>query len=61
MKNVAPYAKAVVAGLVAGLSVISSALALDGSLSPQDYVSAALALLVAGSAVFAVPNQIPPK
>ena len=60
MKNVAPYAKALVAALVAGLGVVSSALALDGSLSPQDYVSAALAFLVAFGAVFAVPNQIPP-
>jgi hypothetical protein len=61
MPNIAPYIKALVAALVAGLGVISSALALDGSLSPQDYISAAIAFLVALGAVFAVPNQVPPS
>lgn len=60
MKNAAPYLKALVAALVAGLSVIASALGLDGALSPQDFVYAAIAFLVALSAVFAVPNQVPP-
>ena len=61
MKNVAPYLKALIAALVAGLGVIGSALALDGALSPQDFVAAAIAFLVALAAVFAVPNQIPPE
>ena len=60
MKNIAPYAKAFIAALVAGLSVIASALGLDGALSPQDWVYASIAFLVGLGAVFAVPNQIPP-
>jgi len=60
MKNVAPYLKALIAALIAGLSVIASALGLDGALSPQDFVYAGIAFLVALGAVFSVPNQIPP-
>ena len=60
MKNVAPYLKAVIAALVAGLSVIGASLADSDSLTLQDYVSASLAFLVALGAVFAVPNQVPP-
>lgn len=60
MKNVAPYMKALVAALVAGLSVIASALGLDGALSTQDFVYATIAFLVALGAVFSVPNQVPP-
>lgn len=61
MKNIAPYAKALIAALVAGLGVIGASLA-DGSwLTAQDWVSAAVAFLVALGAVFAVPNQLPPS
>lgn len=60
MNNIAPYAKAVIAALVAGLSVIGASLADGGALTAQDWVSAAIAFLVALGAVFAVPNQIPP-
>ena len=60
MKNVAPYAKAFIAALVAGLGVIGASLGDGGAITAQDWVSAAIAFLVALSAVFAVPNQIPP-
>ena len=60
MKNIAPYAKALIAALVAGLGVIGASLADGGALTAQDYVSAAIAFLVALGVVFAVPNQIPP-
>jgi hypothetical protein len=60
VKNVAPYLKALIAALVAGLSVVAASLADGGALTAQDYVSASLAFLVALGAVFAVPNQVPP-
>ena len=60
MKNIAPYLKALIAAVVAGLGVIAASLADGGALTAQDYVSAAIAGLVALSAVFAVPNQVPP-
>ena len=60
MKNLAPYLKALIAALVAALSVIGASLADSDSLSSQDYVAAAVAFLVALGAVFAVPNQVPP-
>jgi hypothetical protein len=60
MQKFAPYLKALVAALIAGLGVIGAALSLDGSLSPQDLVSAGIAFLVALGAVFAVPNASPP-
>ena len=58
--QLASIAKALIAALIAGLSVIGSALGLDGALSPQDWVYAAIAFLVALGSVFAVPNKIPP-
>ena len=60
MTNIAPYAKAFIAALVAGLGVIGAAMGDGGAITAQDYVSAAIAFLVALSAVFAVPNQLPP-
>ena len=58
--TIASIAKALIAALVAGLGVIGASLADGGALTAQDYVSAAIAALVALSVVFAVPNQIPP-
>jgi len=49
------YLKAIVAGLIAGLSSIVTALG-DNKISPQEWVTAVIALLVALSAVWAVPN-----
>lgn len=59
MTNVAPYLKALIAAVVAGLSVILNSLN-AGSLTARDYVAAVIAFLVALGAVFAVPNT-PPK
>ena len=62
MKNIAPYAKAVVAALIAGLSMLSGFLVNDtslGDITSGQWVSVAIAFLVALGAVFAVPNQIP--
>ena len=56
MSKFAPYLKALIAALVAGLGVIGASLADSSALTPQDYVSAAIAFLVALGAVFAVPN-----
>lgn len=50
------YAKAIVGALIAGLSAISTGLA-DGSLSPQEYVTAAIAFLIGLGVVYAVPNK----
>lgn len=61
MSNFAPIAKALIAALVAGLGVIGASLGDGGAITAQDYVSAAIAFLVALGAVFTVPNQIPPE
>ncbi len=53
MTTIAPYLKALVAALVAGLSVL---LANTGSLGTHDYLAALIAFLVGLGAVFAVPN-----
>jgi len=60
MSNIAPYLKALVAALVAGLTVIATSMA-DGSLTAQDFVYASIAFLVGLGAVFSVPNKIPPE
>jgi len=52
---VTQYLKAIVAGLIAGLSSIVTALG-DNTISTQEWVTAAIAFLVALSAVWAVPN-----
>lgn len=56
MNTVAQYAKALVAALVAGLGAIATALD-DNSLSAQEWVTAAIAFLVALAAVWAIPNK----
>ena len=53
MTKLAPYLKALVAAVVAGLSVL---LANTDSLGTHDYLAAAIAFLVGLGAVFAVPN-----
>jgi hypothetical protein len=58
MNRVAPYAKAVIAAIVAGLSVLASGFA-DGGLSWNEGIAAAIAFLVALAAVFRVPNRPP--
>lgn len=51
-----PYLKAIVAAAIAGLTSVTTALA-DDSVSSLEGVTAALAVLVAFSAVWAVPNR----
>lgn len=54
MTKFAPYLKALIAALVAGLSVI---LADADNLTTHDYVAAAIAFLVGLGSVWAVPNK----
>ena len=56
MEAAAPYAKAITAAIVAGLSALGSALD-DGVITPQEYLYALLALVVASGAVWTVPNR----
>lgn len=56
MEKIAPYAKAVTAALVAGLSVL---LASAGDLGWDDGLSALIAFLVGLGAVWAIPNSRP--
>lgn len=51
------YAKAIVSGLIAGLTALATGLG-DNVLSAQEYVTAAIAFLVAFGAVYAVPNKM---
>lgn len=55
---IAPYAKAVIAAVVAFLSVLASGLVADG-LSWGELVAALIAFFVALGAVFSVPNRPP--
>lgn len=56
MSRFAPYAKAVIGALVAGLGALGVALE-DGAINSQEYVTIAAAFLVALGAIFAVPNS----
>lgn len=56
MSRVAPYAKALVAALVAGLTAVATGLDSSG-LSAQEWIYAVVAFLVGLGAVFAVPNR----
>jgi CHASE2 domain-containing sensor protein len=57
MVRVAPYAKAVVAAIIAGLTAIATGLVSDG-LSWSEVVAALIAFFVALGAVFRVRNRI---
>lgn len=62
MNVITPYAKAILAALVAGLGALATALVDDNSLgdvSDGQWLAVALAFLVALGAVFAVPNKQP--
>lgn len=50
------YAKALIGAAVAGLTAIGTALE-DGAVSPQEWITAATAVLVAFGAVWVVPNK----
>lgn len=56
MSGALVYAKAIAAGLVAGLSVIATSLD-DDNLSAQEWVYALIALIVGSGIVAAVPNK----
>lgn len=56
MNKIAPYAKAVVGALVAGLSAIATSLD-DNGLSAQEIVTAVIAFLVGLGVVYGVPNK----
>jgi hypothetical protein len=56
MPNIAPYRKAILASLVAGLTVLWGVLA-DDLVTPQEWVAIALGFLGAGGGVYAVPNE----
>lgn len=61
--SIAPYWKAVVAGVAAGAASLATALG-DGTLTAQEVITAAVAALVAGGGTWAVPNrpqQAPPS
>lgn len=58
MNMVAPYAKAIIAALLSGLTAIATGLA-AGGLSWSEVVAALIAFLVSGGAVFSVPNRPP--
>lgn len=58
MNAVSPYFKAITAALVAGLTAILTGLDND-VLTKAEWVQAAIAFLVALSAVWAVPNKDP--
>lgn len=59
MKQVAPYAKAIVAALIAGLSSLGAFLINDtslGEITAGQWVAVAISFLVGLVAVFSVPN-----
>ncbi len=58
MKKIAPYAKAITAAVIAGLTALVTALD-DGSVTAQEGVIIAIALLTALGAVWAIPNAEP--
>lgn len=51
-----PYTKAVVAGLLAGLGALGTAL-VDNTVSPAEWVGVASATLAGLGLVYAVPNR----
>lgn len=59
MSKISPYAKSVIAALIAGLASWQQALDADNHVSASEWLSVVMAFLVAGGAVFAVPNRDP--
>jgi len=59
MEKVAPYAKAVVAALIAGLASAQQALDGNNDIDGSEWIAVALATLVGLGAVFAIPNRDP--
>ncbi|WP_294567641.1 hypothetical protein [uncultured Arthrobacter sp.] len=59
MNKVAPYAKALIGALVAGLSSLYQALDHDQLVTAQEWVAVVMSTLVGLAAVFALPNKDP--
>ena len=60
MNKVAPYAKAVIAAVLAALSALSAYLVNNtsiGDLTAGQWVQVAIAFVIALGAVFAIPNK----
>ena len=55
MNTIAPYAKAIAAGLVSGLTSLGTAL-IDGIVSPLEWVTIALSFILGTGLTYAVPN-----
>ena len=55
MKTIAPYAKAIAAGLISGLTSLGTAL-IDGFVSPLEWVTIALSFILGTGLTYAVPN-----
>lgn len=58
MMSIKPYAKAVVGGLVAGLTALGTAMT-DDTVTTAEWVGIAVATLGALSFVYATPNRDP--
>lgn len=56
MNKIAPYAKAILGALAAFLTAIATALD-DNTISMQEWITAVVALIIAGGVVFRVPNK----
>jgi len=54
--KISPYAKAIVGGIVAGLSAASVALG-DGTVTPVEGIAIALAVIAGTGITWAVPNK----
>lgn len=57
--NLGPYAKAVVGGIVGGLTAAGTALA-DGVIEPTEWIGIVLAFIAGTGFVYAVPNKPKP-
>ena len=58
MTKLAPYGKAIIGAVVAGLNVLYQALD-TGGVSGQEWVAVAIAFLTTGGVVFSIPNKDP--
>lgn len=56
--SIRPYMKAIVGGLVAGLTALGTAMT-DGTVSTAEWVGIAVATLGALGIVYATPNRVP--
>lgn len=56
MASIKPYMKAIVGGLVAGLTVLGTAMT-DGTVTTAEWITVAVATLGALGVVYATPNR----